>query len=145
MKSATAGSNTRSVKYDPDGNRIERTVDDGTGATTRTYIVAVIDSLPVVLLELEGSTVKRSYAYANDELLCMYDGTFIEKDDPEPDVVPNRYDFVHDRLGSVRLILNEAGQAVASYVYDPFGNLIGPDAGDPCNIDNRWLFTGQYF
>ena len=64
--------------------------------TERRYIVDISGGLPTILCEIDpsDSSLKKSYIYANGQVLCQYDG--------ETD--PNWYFYVHDRLGSVRLV-----------------------------------------
>jgi RHS repeat-associated protein len=50
----------------------------------------------------------------------------------------DRYYYVHDGLGSVRQLLDSAGQIETAYAYDPFGV---PLAGD--GVPNPWQFTGE--
>ncbi|MFC1783308.1 RHS repeat domain-containing protein [Planctomycetota bacterium] len=54
------------------------------------------------------------------------------------------YYYLHDRLGSVRLLIDATGNVKKSYTFDPFGNLLEyyDDGG---NIENSYLFTGQFF
>lgn len=48
--------------------------------------------------------------------------------------------FTHtDVLGSPVALSNEAGEVVAEYEYDPFGNVVGSDG----TADTRYKFTGQ--
>ena len=56
------------------------------------------------------------------------------------------YFYLHDRLGSVRLIIEYDSQAgsvdvVKYYIYEPFGQVL--DSGG--TFDNPFMFTGQYF
>ena len=51
---------------------------------------------------------------------------------------------MHDRLGSVRLLIDDTGTVKKSYTFDPFGNLL-ESYDDGGNIENNYLFTGQFF
>ena len=59
---------------------------------------------------------------------------------------PNLFFYVHDRLGSVRMVVaydgtNETVETVNSYTYTPFGQVYGtPDE----TVDNPFKFTGQW-
>jgi uncharacterized protein RhaS with RHS repeats len=55
----------------------------------------------------------------------------------------NKFFYLHDRLGSVRLLINSAGSAVNSYTYNPFGELFATETEQ--NISNPFKFTGQYY
>ena len=40
----------------------------------------------------------------------------------------NKYFYLHDRLGSVRLVIDDDGDVVSHYTYEPFGELIDDDS-----------------
>jgi hypothetical protein len=48
---------------------------------------------------------------------------------------------LHDRLGSVRLVIDDEGGVQNYYTYEPFGQTI--ESGG--TLDNPFRFTGQYF
>ena len=55
-----------------------------------------------------------------------------------------RYFYLHDRLGSVRQLINDSGNVVKYYSYEPFGSCI--EFGEAStSLDNVFMFTGQYF
>jgi len=91
--------------------------------------------LPTILCEIDpcDSSLKNSYVYANGQVLCQYEG--------ETD--PNRYFYVHDRLGSVRLVLDDNGTVKNSYTYNPFGEEFATESAE--NVSNPFKFTGQWF
>lgn len=121
-----------SVKYDPDGNRIFK---DSSESGQRKYIVDIVGDLPVILMELNNSGgIVKTYIYANSQIIAQHTG------DHEAD----RYFYLHDRLGSVRKIIDTAGNVKNRYTYDPFGELYpAPDFEEM--VDNPFKFTGQYF
>ena len=53
------------------------------------------------------------------------------------------YFYIHDRLGSVRLVINEAKDVNNSYVYNPFGQLFTAECNE--TVYNPFLFTGQWY
>ena len=53
----------------------------------------------------------------------------------------DKYFYLHDRLGSVRQIIDSDSGVVKYYTYKPFGELI--ESGG--SFDNPFLFTGQWF
>jgi RHS repeat-associated protein len=75
----------------------------------------------------------KKYVYANGEILAQHNGSY----------AASRYFYLHDRLGSVREILDSGGEPVNDYTYGPFGTLregyIGIDAM------NWFMFAGQYY
>jgi RHS repeat-associated protein len=57
----------------------------------------------------------------------------------------NRFFCLHDRLGSVREIINTDGAVVRDYTYGPFGQTIEESSNEPQATSNCFMFTGQYF
>jgi RHS repeat-associated protein len=141
-KLANAQKNTSSiaVKYDPMGNRVWRqsTVDSVT--TGRKYIVDISGGLPVILCEIDTSTssLTKSYIYSDGQILSQR----IHDDQDPYDYTP--YYYVHDRLGSVRLMIDNSGTAVNSYTYKPYGQFYDGECNETM-LDNPWAFTGQYY
>jgi len=129
LRSAQKGSGTISLRYDPLGNRIWK---NSSSAGSRRYIVDVVGDLPVILMELDGSgSIKKTYIYANSQIIAQYDGSH----------TANRYFYLHDRLGSVREIINSSGAVVNYYTYQPFGEALESSE----SVANPFKFTGQYF
>ena len=73
----------------------------------------------------------KTYVYANSEVIAQHDG----------DTSDDRYFYLHDRLGSVRLVIDDDGDVVSHYTYEPFGEVIEDDV----TFVNDFMFTGQYF
>ena len=73
---------------------------------------------------------------ADRQILARHD---IEEDSPAYD---NKYFYLHDRLGSVRLVLADDGSVAEHYTYEPFGQVIESSDGPPVTSDG-FLFTGQ--
>jgi len=96
-------------------------------------VVEVTCDLPTILLEINPSTgsLTKTYIYANSEILAQHDG----------DTSADRYFYLHDRLGSVRLVIDEAGAVQNYYTYEPFGQTI--ESGG--TLDNPFRFTGQLY
>ncbi|MBN2269444.1 MAG: hypothetical protein JXN61_02460 [Sedimentisphaerales bacterium] len=88
-------------------------------------------------LNLTDSSLKKKYIYADRQILAQHD----IDDDAQPDPLDFKYFYLHDRLGSVRLVINDSGSVVKHYTYEPFVELIDDD----CTFDNAFRFTGQYF
>jgi RHS repeat-associated protein len=133
LRSATEGTKSISVKYDPDGNRIwkESTVSGQT--VERKYIVDVVGDLPVILMEINpaDSSIVKSYIHANAQIFAKRDGG----------QAGTRYFYLHDRLGSVRQVINSSGSVVKYSTFEPFGESI--ESGG--TFDDPFGFTGQYF
>jgi RHS repeat-associated protein len=77
--------------------------------------------------------LKNSYIYANGQILCQYQGQ----------IDPNRYFYIHDRLGSVRLVISDAADVNNSYTYAPFGEPFASECTE--TVYNPFLFTGQWY
>jgi RHS repeat-associated protein len=127
------------IRYDPRGNRVCKY---STINGDRYYIVDIVGKLPTILCEIDptDSSLKNSYIYANGQILCQYQG--------ETD--PNRYFYIHDRLGSVRLVISDAADVNNSYTYSPFGEPFASECtalGAPYGetVYNPFLFTGQWY
>ena len=133
LRTASADGNTINIKYDPFGNRIWRKV---TGENARKYIVDISGDLPVILMELDpddNNDIETSYVYANARPLCMYNhGGSVDV-----------YFYITDRLGSVRLVLDDANNVKNTYTYDPFGQLFATESTEA--TENRFKFTGQWY
>jgi len=124
--------NSIEIKYDPLGNRVYKK--SAVGSTVeRKYIVDITGKLPTILLEVEPSTssLEKTYIYADRQILAQHDG----------DSSDDKYFYLHDRLGSVRLVINDSGNVVSYYTYEPFGEVIDDDG----TFENAFRFTGQYF
>lgn len=51
-----------------------------------------------------------------------------------------RYFYLHDRLSSVRQIINQSGSVVNSYTYDPYGMAISGETSK--SVSNLYRFAG---
>jgi len=143
LRSAQKGSAWIWVKYDPMGNRVWRQSYDGQNTTTKKHVVDISGKLPTIIAEYsDPNSLANQYIYADAQILCQYVG----RDDPN--VTDQTYYYVHDRLGSVRLVVDcnmvtETVTARNIYTYSPFGN---PYAGTVTEtVYNPFQFTGQWF
>lgn len=98
------------------------------------YIVDIAGGLPTILCEMDpcDMSVKKSYIYANSQILAGYDGDSA-----------SRYFYLHDRLGSVRLIINSNSTVRNSYTYTPFGEMLPTECNE--QVYNPFKFTGQWY
>jgi RHS repeat-associated protein len=121
------------------GNRVWRQSTVDGVPTGRKYIVDISGELPVILCEIDTSTssLKTSYIYADGQILSQ---RIHDAEDPNYFTL---YYYVHDRLGSVRLMIDDTGTAVNSYTYKPYGSFYESEAIE--TIANPWKFTGQYY
>jgi len=91
-------------------------------AIARKYIVdpfGILDitgELPVILMEIEPASgnIMKTYIYGNSEILAQHHG----------DTSDDKCFYLHDRLGSVRLVIDDVGRVQNYYTYEPFGQTI---------------------
>jgi len=142
LRRAVIGSNSIALKYDPQGNRVWKQSTVSGQTTERKYIVDVSGGLPTILCEIDpcDGSLKKSYIYTpGGQILAQY--SYNEGAEPnEPD---ERYFYVHDRLGSVRLVVNEDGDVNNTYTYSPFGEMFPTECIE--TVYNPFKFTGQWF
>jgi RHS repeat-associated protein len=116
----TAYGSAATYTYDGDGLRATKKV----GSTTTTDVWESGPS-PIPRLLADGTT---DYIYGPDGLpLEQVNGT-------------TALYYLHDRLGSTRVLTNAAGGVAATYTYDSFGNL----AGSTGTVTNPFKFAGSY-
>ena len=133
LREANTPSKSVSLRYDPSGNRIFK---DSSQTGQRKYIVDIVGDLPVILMDLEKQgqvyNIKKIYIYANSQVLAQHDG----------DSSDDLYFYLHDRLGSVRQIINTTdGDVVKLYTYNPFGETLE----DQGTLSNPFMFAGQFY
>ena len=89
-------------------------------------------------LNLTDSSLKKKYIYADRQILAQHD----IDDDAQP-AQDDKYFYLHDRLGSVRLVIDDSATpaVVKYYTYEPFGEVIDQDG----TFTNAFMFTGQFF
>ncbi|MEO6504009.1 MAG: RHS repeat-associated core domain-containing protein [Jatrophihabitantaceae bacterium] len=106
-------------RYNGSGRRTSKTV----AGTTTAFGWDEADSIPLLLTD--GTT---RYVYGPGGM-------------PVEQVTPTGVQyFHHDGYGSTRLLTDDSGSVVATYTYDPFGNLKGQSGS--ANTPLRW--NGQY-
>ncbi len=125
-------------KYDPMGNRIGRIEYDVYGvASERKYVLDYTGSVPKVLLELDkvaGQWVvsQKNYYYGN-RLVMSTDGNDL-----------NRRYYIHDRLGSVRCVVDGNALTVQNnYTYTPYGEDINSQTTE--TVVNNVRYAGYNY
>jgi len=102
----------------------------------RKYIVDVAGRLPVILLVMDAgnnNSVERSYVYAGAQPIAFYEGDYTD---------PN-YFYLHDRLGSVRQVIDSSGNVKNTHTYTPFGRLLASESAE--STENPYKFTAQWY
>jgi RHS repeat-associated protein len=106
LTSVTSGTLTTTFEYDGLGNRTAQTV----GGVTTEYVLDVAGGLPEVIVATTGGASTR-YVQVQGQILAQYEsGAWVY-------ILP-------DHLGSVRQVLNSAGQVDLAQSYNPFGVLL---------------------
>jgi RHS repeat-associated protein len=136
----TVANDTISIKYNGDGQRVEKSVQTGpsTFVVTR-YLVD--DRNPTgfeqVLVEtVVGQFAQRQYVYGLDLISQRRQLTF--------NTFENRY-YGYDGHGSVRQLTDAAGAVTDTYTYDAFGNLISQAFTGAAPTPNHYLYAGEQF
>jgi RHS repeat-associated protein len=114
-----AAPSTTSYTYNADGLRMSKT----SGGTTTQFVWDVAVGLPLLLKE--GTT---AYLYGPGGLPLEQIGG------------GTTYYFHQDQIGSTRLVTDASGAGIATYQFDPFGNLLASSG----SITNPFRFAGQY-
>ena len=120
------------AKYIPNGGArvTKKKIWDGNTVYNHKYIVDVSGRVPAVLLVLDANNndaIVKTYIHADNQVLAQYDGA-------------NRYFYLHDRLGSVRQVIDQSGTVVNCYTYDPWGLPAGNETQE--TISNLYRFAG---
>ncbi|HPS55661.1 MAG TPA: RHS repeat-associated core domain-containing protein, partial [Sedimentisphaerales bacterium] len=131
LRCANSGGKSIALKYDPDGNRVSKQSAFG----LRKFIVDAVGGLPTILLEIDASdnSIDKTYIYANDQVIAQHDGDYSD----------DLYFYMHDRLGSVRQMIDTGANVVNNYTYNPFGETFVSEVNE--TVENPFQFTGQYF
>jgi len=133
LRHGQVGSDSVNCVYTPDGAMVAKQTTQASQTTRHKYIVDTVGNYPVILLVLDADdfSILKSYIHANGQVLMQYDG------DP---ATADKYFYLHDRLGSVRLLIDTSANVVNMYTYDPFGNPFPTEVEE--SIDNLYRFAG---
>jgi len=89
------------------------------------------------VLRQDPNSLTNSYIYAGAQILVQYAHS------PDPNAADEKFYYVHDRLGSVRMVIGYDGSDAYvenHYTYGPFGQTL-ESAENTCN---PFQFTGQW-
>jgi len=123
------------AKYTPDGTRIWKKRNYNLTSYEHKYIVDMASDLPKILLVLDANdnnAILKTYIHAHNQVIAQHDG----------DYNASRYFYLHDRLGSVRQIINTSGTVENCYFYAPWGGCTGSETDE--NVDNWYGFAGYW-
>jgi len=134
LYSATVGDGRITCRYFPDSCVMFSKESTAGGQTTKKrYIVDHASGISKVLLEIDTTTgeIVKSYFHADSQLVMQRAG------DPN---TGDKYFYLHDRLGSVRQVIDSFGNVVNAYTYDPFGGAFVSETAE--GISNSYRFAG---
>ena len=126
LATVSHGSNSISYTYDPDGIRTSKTVN---GTTTKYHVMN-----GTLLGQTKGSdTIVFLYDEKANRYGFDYNGT--------------KYYYIFNVQGDVIGILNQAGQKIVSYTYDPWGKVLSVDGSEASTIGqiNPIRYRGYYY
>ena len=126
LATVSHGSNSISYTYDPDGIRTSKTVN---GTTTKYHVMN-----GTLLGQTKGSdTIVFLYDEKANKFGFDYNGT--------------KYYYIFNVQGDVIGILNQAGQKIVSYTYDPWGKVLSVDGSEASAIGqlNPIRYRGYYY
>jgi len=123
------------VKYTPDGVRIWKKFKWNLASYEHKYIVDTVGDVPQVLLIIDNDAndIIQTLVHANNQVIMQYDG----------DRTASRYFYLHDRLGSVRAIIDSSAAVQNCYYYTPWGSVTGSETEE--NVDNWYAWAGYWY
>jgi RHS repeat-associated protein len=135
LRSAAIEGHPVSIKYDPAGNRIQK---NSYVNGNHKYIVDAVSDVPKVLLVLDANNnnaILKTFIHTDSEVLMQHNG----------DYNADKYFYLHDRLGSVRLLIGDTGSVVNSYTYDPFGKAFDSETYENVSVSNPYRFANYFW
>ncbi len=129
---------TVTYQYDPMGNRVGRVETDASGqiVSEKKYILDYTGKVPKILLEMtkvSGNWVVTQKNYYYGSMLVMStDGQNT-----------NRRYYIHDRLGSVRVVTNRSISVLNNYTYTPYGEDIAGQTTE--TVVNNVRYAGYQY
>ncbi len=129
---------TVTYQYDPMGNRVGRVETNASGSVVseKKYILDYSSKVPKILLEMTNvsgnwQVTQKNYYYGN-MLVMSTDGSN-----------QNRRYYIHDRLGSVRVVTNRNISVLNNYTYSPFGEDLTSQTTE--TVTNNIRFAGYNY
>ena len=123
LVSATHAGVTTTYVYDGDGNRVSAS----DGVNTTSFLWDESFGLPQLVVERDGAGSSiRSYVYGPQRISVTN--------------ASGQYFYGYDALGSATTLTDDRGALVASYSFDPYGNVLTSTG----SVDNPMRFAGEY-
>jgi RHS repeat-associated protein len=139
LQSASAGGASIDLKYAPGFDRVYKESTVNQTMTKSKYIVDPTGDMSLILLEVDpddndpNTSIRKTYLYANSQVIAQHDGHYGD----------DIYFYLHDRLGSVRQVIDTDANVENKYVYQPFGESFASEVAE--TITNDFKFTGQFY
>ena len=132
IQSATVGSDSIGCVYDHAGRMISKSSTISGSSSTEKYILDIVGKYPMILVVIDpdDSSIDKTYVHSGGQTLMQQAGA-------------NKYYYLHDRLGSVRQVVNSSASVVNSYTYDPWGNQFSSETSE--TIDNHYQFANYHW
>ena len=126
LASISHGNDSISYTYDPDGIRTSKTVN---GTTTKYHVM----NGTLLGQTKDSDTIVFLYDEKGNKYGFDYNGT--------------KYYYIFNVQGDVIGILNQAGQKIVSYTYDPWGKVLSVDGSEASTIGqiNPIRYRGYYY
>lgn len=119
------------LSYGCRNERVMKQVSGGVATSSKKLYIRGTSAMPLMELTKEGSSqTEVSYIYGPSGLIAMRKGI-------------NLYYILKDHLGSVRVVLDQLGNTVASYQYLTYGAL--SKVQEPTSGFMPYLYTGQEY
>ncbi len=149
--------NSIELKYDPDGNRVQKTVDDGTDVVVTDYLIdaynhtgyaQVLEETEITHIAGQAPTAKRTTYTIGDDIISQgkSNGTWSEPDGWQWAVSTPQH-LLYDGHGNTRQLIDSTGQTVVEdYSYDAYGVMLGGNPGsasNPSTPATNLLYTGE--
>ena len=116
----TNGASTASYAYNGDGLRMSKTVN----STVEPFVWDASETIPLLIQDGTTSYVNGPAGFPIEQISGSGAVTY----------------FQQERLGSTSMLSNSTGAVVATYTYDPYGNVTSSTG----SVTNPILFAGQY-
>jgi RHS repeat-associated protein len=120
------GSDSFTFVYDGDGQRVKKTLSGG----TTTYYVRGAAGETIAVYDGSGS-LKVKNILSGGEAIGKIDAS------------GNRFYYLKDHLGSIRVTVNESGSPVGYDDYYPFGKIMDGRSNNSGNSNDLYKFTGK--
>jgi RHS repeat-associated protein len=139
LLSYTEGATTKSVAWDKNGRQFSQPSDS---AQWQDYELAYTWDGRLRYGEDGGDTKKMEAWYTPDGARIAKKRQVLAQHDESDQQNRPIYFYLHDRLGSVRQVIDDAADVVHCYTYDPWGLTVGAESQETVGKRNLYRFAG---